>query len=74
MGDFDKGVQTTYDVKKKENGVYAFILKGDFTINGQELNERDGMGVWDVQQLDITANSEDASILLMEVPMTLTQA
>ncbi|MNY49810.1 Quercetin 2,3-dioxygenase [compost metagenome] len=67
-------MQTTYDVKKKENGVYAFILKGDFTINGQELNERDGMGVWDVQQLDITANSEDASILLMEVPMTLTQA
>ncbi|MNY69834.1 hypothetical protein D3C86_2078360 [compost metagenome] len=74
MGDFDKGVQTTYDFKKKGNGVYAFILKGDFTINGQELNERDGLGVWDVQQLDITANSEDASILLMEVPMTLTQA
>lgn len=74
MGDFDKGVQTTYDFKKKGNGVYAFILKGDFTINGQELNERDGLGVWDVQQLEITANSEDASILLMEVPMTLTQA
>jgi redox-sensitive bicupin YhaK (pirin superfamily) len=74
MGDFDNGVQATYDFKKEGNGVYAFILKGDFTINGQELNERDGMGVWDVQQLSITANSDNASILLMEVPMTLTQA
>ena len=73
MGDFDKGVQATYNFKKKGNGVYAFILKGDFTINGQELNARDGMGIWEVNQLDITANTDDASILLMEVPMTLTQ-
>lgn len=69
MGRFDKDVDTTYTIKKAGNGVYAFILKGDFTINGHELNQRDGLGIWDVDQLDIKANSQDAEILLMEVPM-----
>ncbi|MCM5528336.1 pirin family protein [Parasegetibacter sp. NRK P23] len=69
MGRFDKGIDTTYAIKKAGNGVYAFILKGDFTINGHELNQRDGIGIWDVDQLDIKANSQDAEILLMEVPM-----
>lgn len=69
MGRFDKDVDTTYAIKKAGNGVYAFILKGDFTINGHELNQRDGLGIWDVDQLDIKANSQDAEILLMEVPM-----
>ncbi|MGV3766016.1 MAG: pirin family protein [Chitinophagaceae bacterium] len=69
MGRFDKDVDTTYSIKKEGNGVYAFILKGDFTINGYELNQRDGLGIWNVDQLDIKANSEDAEILLMDVPM-----
>ncbi|MBW8334836.1 MAG: pirin family protein [Prolixibacteraceae bacterium] len=69
LGNFDKGVTTDYNIKAKANGVYAFILKGDVTINDQTLNTRDGFGIWDVEKLSITADS-DAEILLMEVPMT----
>ena len=69
MGNLDKGIAVKYDLKKAGNGVYAFILKGDVTINGQQLNTRDGFGLSDVKELDITANS-DAEILLMEVPMS----
>lgn len=68
LGKFDKDFSATYDLKKKGNGVYAFILSGDVTINGQPLNTRDGFGIWNVDQLDIKADS-DAEILLMEVPM-----
>jgi redox-sensitive bicupin YhaK (pirin superfamily) len=68
LGNLKKGFQTTYDVKQKGNGVYAFIISGDVTINGQSLKKRDGFGVWDADKLDITAD-EDAEILLMEVPM-----
>ncbi|APQ16555.1 pirin family protein [Maribacter hydrothermalis] len=67
----DKGKVVKYNLNDaKNNGVYAFILKGDATINGQELNERDGFGVWDVKSLDIKGDS-DTEILLMEVPMSL---
>jgi len=71
MGTFDNGVAATYKLNKKGNGIYAFILKGDFTIGTVALNERDGLGLWDIDSIDITANSEGAEILLMEVPMAL---
>lgn len=69
LGRFDRGFQTDYFLKKKGNGVYAFILKGDVTIDGQELNERDGLGTWNTERISVKANSQDAEVLLMEVPM-----
>jgi len=68
MGQFDKGVSADYTIKAKGNGVYAFILSGDVTINGQQLNTRDGFGIWDTDKISIQADS-DAAFLLMEVPM-----
>ena len=69
MGKFDAGKTVTYNLKDKaNNGVYAFILSGEITIDGQKLNTRDGFGSWNVDALDITADTE-AEFLLMEVPM-----
>jgi redox-sensitive bicupin YhaK (pirin superfamily) len=68
LGNLTKGFRSDYAVKQKGNGVYAFVIKGDVTINGQQLNKRDGLGVWDTEQISITAES-DAEILLMDVPM-----
>jgi len=68
LGQFDKGVSADYTLKAKENGVYAFILSGDVSINGQSLNTRDGFGIWDIDKITIHADS-DAEFLLMEVPM-----
>ena len=70
MGELDKGFQTNYEIKDGDNGVYAFVLEGDVTISGQKLNARDGFGVWDIDKLDIEADS-NAKLLLMEVPMRL---
>jgi redox-sensitive bicupin YhaK (pirin superfamily) len=55
-------------LKKKENGVYAFVIEGDVTIMGQSLNRRDGMAISGTDILDIKADT-DATLLLMEVPM-----
>jgi quercetin 2,3-dioxygenase len=68
MGNLDKDISIQYALKKEGNGVYAFILKGDVSINGQQLNTRDGYGLWDTKAVNIIANS-DAELLLMEVPM-----
>lgn len=71
LGKFDKDFSTNYQLKKTGNGVYAFVLKGDVTIGNIALNARDGLGIWDTDEIQITANSADAEILLMEVPMVL---
>ena len=68
LGNLKAGLETTYDVKQKSNGVYAFVISGDVTVNGQKLSKRDGLGVWETDQLNIKADA-DAEILLMEVPM-----
>ena len=71
LGQFDKDFTTSYPVKKSGNGVYAFVLKGDITIEGQELHERDGLGIWDTEKISLKANSQGAEVLLMDVPMTM---
>jgi len=69
MGTLDRGISLWYPLKDtQKNGVYALVLEGEVTINDQVLERRDGMGIWDVGQLDILANS-DAEVLLMEVPI-----
>ena len=68
LGKFDKGVSADYTIKAKDNGVYAFILSGDVTINNQQLNTRDGYGIWDTDKISINADS-NAEFLLMDVPM-----
>lgn len=70
MGDLDKGFSTEYSINKSGNGVYAFVIEGDVTIEGQALNKRDGYGLWDVDKINIKADS-NAKLLLMEVPMTI---
>ena len=68
LGNLDRDFTTRYNLKKKENGVYAFVIEGDVTIMGQSLNRRDGMAISGTDILDIKADT-DATLLLMEVPM-----
>ncbi|MGB0524850.1 MAG: pirin family protein [Flammeovirgaceae bacterium] len=70
LGEFEAGKSADYQLKKSGNGVYAFLIEGDVTIDGQQLNERDGFGMWDTEQFTVKADSK-AKVLLMEVPMEL---
>ncbi len=70
LGNFEAGCSSKYELKDKRNGIYAFILDGEVTIENQNLSKRDGFGIWDTDAININSNSE-ARILLMEVPMQL---
>lgn len=70
LASFDAGRSASYELKKSESGVYVFVIAGKASINGVELNERDGLGISDVEQLEIFANSQ-TELLLIEVPMNI---
>jgi quercetin 2,3-dioxygenase len=70
LGEFNEPKNIRYDIKKKGNGVYAYLLEGEATINGEKLSKRDGMGIWDTDSLDISVDSK-AHLLLMDVPMSI---
>lgn len=71
LGTFEENRQTTYNLHKSGNGVYAFVLKGSFEIAGHFLGTRDGLGIWETENFKLQATSNEAEILLMEVPMEL---
>ena len=71
LGKFDADFETEYKIKKAGNGVYAFVISGEVTVNGQVLNKRDAIGIWDTDSISFKANSADAEVLFMDVPMEL---
>lgn len=68
IAQLDEGNVQTYALKKEGNGVYVFVLSGELSVNGQKLGRRDGLGLWELSEIEILAHS-DAEVLLMEVPM-----
>ena len=68
MGDFDKGVTETYQLKNPNNGVYIFVISGKVVVNGNTLSTRDGLGVWDTKNFTMDV-LDGAKVLLMEVPI-----
>lgn len=68
LTDMDATTELSYALKNSSNGVYAFVLSGDVTINGNKLNQRDGLGIWNTEALKLKADT-NAEVLLMEVPM-----
>ena len=70
LGKFSQESTTRYQIRKPGNGVYAFILKGTVTLNGETVADRDGLGIWDTDSIEIKADT-DAEFLLIDVPMEL---
>jgi hypothetical protein len=68
---FDTDFKTNYSIKKEGNGVCALYFKGSFTVWNHH-RYTDGVGGFlNTDSFAIIANSADAEILLMEVPMRL---
>ncbi|MBH0096051.1 pirin family protein [Psychrobacter sp. NZS113] len=70
MGDFEKDMTASYQLKDANNGVYLFVISGKATVDGKTLDTRDALGIWDAQQF-IVDIEEDAKVLIMEVPITV---
>lgn len=69
LGKFDSGSKADYSIKRKNNGVYVFIIEGGATLLGNELGKRDALGVWNTDKIEINITSANTEILIMEVPM-----
>ena len=70
LGDFDQKTTVPYSLHKKGNGVYAFMIEGGASIEGESLEKRDALGLWETEGFSITVE-ENSRILLIEVPMKL---
>ena len=68
LGEFDKETRINYNINKEGNGVYAFLIEGSVQIDGESLERRDALGIWDTEKFELLAN-QNSRVLLIEVPL-----
>jgi len=68
LGKLEAGKSLEYKMHKPNSGLYTFVLNGQLKVANEDLQKRDGLGVWDAQTVSFEA-TQDAEVLLMEVPM-----
>ena len=68
LSDFDKDFSKKLGLKKEGNGFYIMNIEGEIEVNGEKLEKRDAIGIWETNELEIKANS-DSRFLIMEIPM-----
>ena len=68
MGDFNKPTSFEYKINKKGNGVYTFVINGRAIISENTLDKRDALGIWDVENFNISVD-KNTKLLLIEVPV-----
>lgn len=68
MAEMDENTTLTYQTHREGNGVYFMQVEGNTMIGKQQLSDRDALGVWDINQVEVTANTK-GKILAIEVPM-----
>lgn len=70
VGQFDKGVTTTYSIRGPLNGAYVFVISGKIVIHGQILEGRDGLGISDTKSFTMDV-LDNAQVLVMDVPLSI---
>ena len=68
LGNVEKGKKITYNNFKPGNGSYLLVINGKINLSGEELSTRDAIGIWEQDQVEITA-VENTDFVIIEVPM-----
>jgi redox-sensitive bicupin YhaK (pirin superfamily) len=66
--DLDPDQEISYSPHKPTHGMYLFVLEGKVSVAEENLQKRDGMGLWEIGEIKLKA-TEAAEVLLIEVPM-----
>jgi redox-sensitive bicupin YhaK (pirin superfamily) len=68
LSDFEANFTKTLTLQKEGNGFYIMSIEGEILVNGEKLEKRDAIGIWETNEIEIKANS-DSRFLIMEIPM-----
>jgi quercetin 2,3-dioxygenase len=64
----DEGQSISYQTKFKNSGVYLFVIDGEVKVNNEILQQRDALGISEMDQLKFEA-LKNADVLAIEIPM-----
>lgn len=68
LSDFDANFSKKLKLNKEGNGFYIINIEGEIEVNGEKLEKRDAIGIWETNEIEIKANV-NSRFLVMEIPM-----
>ncbi|RSK35490.1 pirin family protein [Hymenobacter metallilatus] len=67
LGRFGGRQEDVYRLHDTEALFFAYVLAGAFEVEGRLLHPNDGLALWQVQQVELEALSNNALVLVLEV-------
>jgi len=68
LGSYEKPASETYKTHSEANGVYLFVIEGEVTMSGYELEARDAVGISEAGEVSFMTNGP-TKVLFIEVPL-----
>lgn len=70
IGRYDGREEGIYEVQNPDaHGIFVFVIEGAFEVQNRLLHARDGLSLTNVAEVDFEALSNDAMLLILEIPM-----
>ncbi|HEX6430261.1 MAG TPA: pirin family protein [Niastella sp.] len=69
IGKYAGREESIYKLSDARNGLFVFVIEGAFEVQYRLLHPRDGLALWEAEAIELEALSNDAIILVMEVPL-----
>lgn len=66
-GIFTGREEAIYKMESSANSFYTFIIDGAFEIEGRLLHARDGLALWNTENVELEALSNNAIIVVLEL-------
>lgn len=68
-GKFDGREEAVYKISQPGNGLFAFVIEGEFEVQYRLLQPGDSLALWEIDKVELEALSNDAIILIIEMPV-----
>lgn len=65
LGQFNGRAETTLPLPPGANGFFAFVIQGAFEVQFRLMHAKDGLALWDLQEIELEALSNDAIIIVV---------
>jgi redox-sensitive bicupin YhaK (pirin superfamily) len=68
LGYFDAGEKITYTLNPLNKAVFIFNINGKIIVENTIINERDAIGIWETDKVELICNTESRFIII-EAPI-----
>jgi len=66
---YDGRIDDVYKIKNTDCRIFAFVIDGAFAVQNRMMQAIDGLALWNVDEKEFEASSNEATIVFMECEM-----